>query len=75
MYLLHYQAKGVIRGNTFIVDWDIMRVISYVDRRGQTPRVRSVEYNSEGFTLYGNAERERLAGVIRTSPTVECCIG
>jgi len=26
-----------------------MRVITYVDRRGQAPRVRSVEYNSEDF--------------------------
>ena len=43
------KLKRISRGNTFIIDWDIMRVISYVDRRDQVPRVRSVEYNSEGF--------------------------
>ena len=28
------KLKRIIRGNTFIVDWDIMRVIGYVYRRG-----------------------------------------
>ena len=28
------KLKRIIRGNTFIVDWDIMRVNGYVDRRG-----------------------------------------
>ena len=50
------KLKRIIRGNTFIVDWDIMRVISYVDRRDQVPRVRSVEYNSERFPAVGKGE-------------------
>ena len=28
------KLKKNIRGNTFIVEWDIMRVNGYVDRRG-----------------------------------------
>ena len=31
---VHYQAKEDYRGNTVIVDWDIMRVNGYLDRRG-----------------------------------------
>ena len=32
-----------------------MRVISYVDRRDQVPRVRSVEYNSEAVEFNSEA--------------------
>ena len=28
------KLKRINRGNTFIVDWDIMRVNGYIDRRG-----------------------------------------
>ena len=36
-----------------------MRVISYEDRRGQAPRVRSVENNSEGFRQCGKRKADR----------------
>ena len=38
-----------------------MRVISYVDMRGQAPRVRSAENNSEGFP----ATRKERGKVVR----------
>ena len=36
-----------------------MRVISYVDRKGQSPRIRSVENNSEGFPRSGKKKAGR----------------